>query len=131
MDGGSLTYHCQTVAQLQGQFRGGKQLHAATVHTADVDAVMIAQVQRAQFLSVQFGTCHHDTLRDELAVYGIPVYIFLVPVGMLLLAEKHSQSRRIFLRGNHQQAVTFLYNLFRGRNTHIPIRHKREITNFG
>ena len=107
LDGGSLTYHCQTVAQLQSQFRGGKQLHAATVHTADVDAVMIAQVQRAQFLSVQFGTCHHDTLRDELAVYGIPVYILFVPVGMFLFTEQYGQCRSILFRSHHQQAVSF------------------------
>ena len=119
--GSGFAHYGQAVTQLQGQFRCGQQLHAATINPADIDTVMITQMERTQLLAVQLRARHHDTLRNQLAVYGIPVYIFLVPISMLLLAEKHSQSRRIFLRGNHQQAVTFLYNLFRGRNTHIPI----------
>ena len=71
-----FAHYGQAVTQLQGQFRCGQQLHAATINPADIDTVMITQMERTQLLAVQLRARHHDTLRNQLAVYGIPVYIF-------------------------------------------------------
>ena len=119
--GSRLTYYRQSVAQLQSQFRRSQQLHATAIYATDIDAVMIAQMQRTQFLSVQFGTCHHDTLRNQLAVNGIPVDILLVPVRIFLFAEQHRQCRRTLFGSDDQQTVTFFNHLLGSGNTHIPV----------
>ena len=45
-----------------------EQLHAATINPADIDTVMITQMERTQLLAVQLRARHHDTLRNQLAV---------------------------------------------------------------
>ena len=57
-----LTYYRQPVAQLQGKLCRSQQQYSATIYTADIDSIMIAQMKRTQFLSVQFRTCHHNAL---------------------------------------------------------------------
>ena len=103
-----FAHHGQTVAQLQTQVGGGQQLHARAVHAADVDAVGVPQAQLREFLAVDFGACHEDALRDELAVDGVPVDIFRVPVLGLLLAEDQPQGVGLAGRGDDQDQVVLL-----------------------
>ena len=121
VQGGCLAYHGQTVAHLKAQVSRGQQLHAAAVDAGDVDAIRVTQVQRAQFAAVQFGTGDYDALRNELAVYGIPVDVFLVPIGMLLLTKKYGQRRGIFLGREHQEAVSLADDGVRRGDSHLAL----------
>ena len=66
------------------------------------------QAQLREFLAVDFGACHEDALRDELAVDGVPVDIFRVPVLGLLLAEDQPQGVGLAGRGDDQDQVVLL-----------------------
>ena len=83
-------------------------MHARAVHAADVDAVGVPQAQLREFLAVDFGACHEDALRDELAVDGVPVDVFRVPVLGLLLAEDQPQGVGLAGRGDDQDQVVLL-----------------------
>ena len=78
-------------------------------------------MKRTEFLSVQFRTCHYNTLGNQLAVDCIPINIFLIPVRTLLLTEQHSQCRYIPFRSDNEQAVTFFNYFFRSGDTDISI----------
>ena len=80
----------------------------APEYTGDVDAVGVPQAQLREFLAVDFGACHEDALRDELAVDGVPVDIFRVPVLGLLLAEDQPQGVGLAGRGDDQDQVVLL-----------------------
>ena len=116
-----FTHYGQAVAQLQGQTGSSQQLHTVAVDAADVHTIVVAQVKRTQLLAVELTSGHHDALRHQLAVDGIPVNVLLVPVGMLLFAEEHRQSRHILLLGHHQQAVALAQHLLRGGYAHVAV----------
>lgn len=97
----------QPVAELQHEVGRGKELYAGARHTGNVDAVAIAEPERAEFLSVDFGARDYEVTRDERGVDGVPVDIVLVPVLLLLSAENHAQFGLLLVGGDCKQTVAF------------------------
>lgn len=94
------------VTQQQPQVGCGQQLQAATVHSADVHAVVLAQAQGPQFAAINFGFGDEDGLGNEVAIDSVPVDITGVPVGTLLLAKEHlHRLGGIVVAHDDQQAV--------------------------
>ena len=96
----------------------GKQLHTATEYTADIDVVGVPQAERTQLFSIDFRTGDNDVFGNELAVYGVPVDVLLVPIPVFLFTEQDSQTWSIFFGGDDQKTVIFSYNRIRSWNTH-------------
>ena len=120
LDRGGFAHDRQAVAHLQTQVGGGQQLYARAVDAADVDAVIVAQAQRGEFLAVDFGARHEDALRGELAVDGVPVDVLRVPVLLFLLSEDQAQRIGLARGGDHEDDVVLLQRLVGGGNRNLP-----------
>ena len=121
---------------MQHQIGRRQQGHTTAVDTRDVDAVAIAQAQRAEAFAVDFGARDHDTAREQLAVDRVPIDVAAVPIGLLALAKKYRQHLRIALRGGHQQAVAKLDDRLAVGNRNVTIapharNHKLDIAQLG
>ena len=93
---------------MQHQIGCRKQGHTTAVDARNIDAVAVAQAQRAEAFAVDFGARDQDTAREKLAVDLVPIDVATVPIGLLALAKKHRQHLRIALRRRHQQSVAKL-----------------------
>ena len=100
-----LAHHGHTVAILEHEVIGGKQLDVAAHHTADVHAVSIAQMKGAEHLAVEHRTGHDDHTTLHMRVDGVPVDLLAVPVFLHLLAKQDLHGVGLMRRGHHQQVV--------------------------
>ncbi len=65
VDSRGLAHDDHAVAQLQDQIGRCEKYHAAAHDTADVDAVAVAQMKRAEAAAVDRGARHDDAARDD------------------------------------------------------------------
>ena len=74
-----------------------------------------------QLSAVDLGARHHDALRNELAVHGVPVDAVAVPVLLLLFAEDQPQAVGVGGRRDHQDDVVALQDLVRRGDRHAAV----------
>ncbi len=106
-DVGGTSDYVEYVAELEDEFGCGEQVESTAADSADVDVVLVAQAQRAEFFAVDRGSADDDAARDELVVDGVPVDVFLVPVTGFLFAEEDFQFCGVFRGGDDEQVVVF------------------------
>ena len=103
-----LTHHHQAVAQLQSQVWSSQKFHTATIDACGVDAIFVSEFQRSEFLAIPFGLGDYYLLRYQVAVDGVPVDIFIVPIHFHhAFAKKQREVLGILFACHHQQMIVF------------------------
>ena len=112
LDGSGFSYYRELVAELKTERTRRKEVYASSVDAGYVDSIRVSELERAELHSVQFRFGDQNLLRNQLAVYRVPVDSFLVPVHILLMSEKGLDALDIILARDHKQMlVLFDYGL--------------------
>ena len=57
---------------------------------------------------------------NQLAVYGIPVDVFFIPILVFLFAEKNRERGSVLFGGDNQQAIILFQYFFGSGDAYLP-----------